>query len=119
MVKNRKLIFAVILVLLCGTAKAHRLHHGSSHGCMRPVTTVVKSPPSKRTTVVTHLTKKDRIEMAIAYLRINRNMSVRQYSKITGLKKSVAEAELNVFAHDALNPIRPVPGKKNLYYLKG
>lgn len=52
--------------------------------------------------------------MAIAYLRANPDMSVKQYSKMTGLKKNVAEAELNVFAQDALNPIKPVPGKKNL-----
>ena len=58
--------------------------------------------------------KKDRLEMAIAYLRANPDMSVKQYSKMTGLKKNVAEAELNVFAQDALNPIKPVPGKKNL-----
>ena len=57
--------------------------------------------------------------MAVAYLRVNRDMSARQYSKITGLNKNVAEAELNVFAQDVLNPIKPVPGKKNLYYLKG
>ncbi len=56
--------------------------------------------------------------MAIAYLRVNPDMSVKQYSKMTGLKRNVAEAELNVFAQDALNPIKPVPGKKNLYYLK-
>ena len=30
-----------------------------------------------------------------------------------------AAAELNVFAQDEFNPIKPVPGKSNLYYLKG
>lgn len=30
-----------------------------------------------------------------------------------------AAAELNVFAQDEFNPIKPVPDKSNLYYLKG
>ena len=57
--------------------------------------------------------------MAIAYLKANPDMSVKQYAKMTGMKKEMAEAELNVFAQDALNPIKPVPGKKNQYYLIG
>lgn len=119
MVKNRILILAAALVLLCGTANAHRHHHGPRYHYVPRITTVIRTAPAKHTTVVTRLTKKDRLEMAIAYLRANPDMSVKQYSKMTGLKKKVAEAELNVFAQDALNPIKPVPGKKNLYYLKG
>lgn len=34
-------------------------------------------------------------------------------------KMSGAAAEPNVFAQDEFNPIKPVPGKSNLYYLKG
>lgn len=34
-------------------------------------------------------------------------------------KKCGAAAELIVFAQDEFNPIKPVPGKSNLYYLKG
>ena len=118
MVKNSILILAAALVLLCGPAHAHRHHHGPCHRCAPRITTVIRTAPTKRTTVVTRVTKKDRLEMAIAYLRVNPDMSVKQYSKMTGLKRNVAEAELNVFAQDALNPIKPVPGKKNLYYLK-
>lgn len=113
------LIFTASLVLLCGTAGAHRPHHGHCYRCVPRITTVARTVPAKRTAVVIRLTKNDRLEMAVAYLRVNRDMSARQYSKITGLNKNVAEAELNVFAQDVLNPIKPVPGKKNLYYLKG
>lgn len=119
MVKNRLIILMATLALLCGTARAHRHYHGPRYRYIPRITTVIKTAPERRTTIVTRLTKKDRLEMAIAYLRANPDMSVKQYSKMTGLNKNVAEAELNVFAHDALNPIKPVPEKKNLFYLKG
>lgn len=118
MVKNRILILVSSLVLLCGAVNAHRHHHGPRFRYAPRITTVIRTAPAKGTTVVTRLTKKDRLEMAIAYLRTNPEMSVKQYSKMTGLKKNVAEAELKMFAQDVLNPIEPVSGKKNLYYLK-
>lgn len=119
MVKNRIIILVALLALLCGTANAHRHYHGPRYRHAPRVTTVIRTAPAKRTTVVTRLTKKDRFEMAIAYLKANPDMSVKQYAKMTGMKKEMAEAELNVFAQDALNPIKPVPGKKNQYYLIG
>lgn len=118
MAKNRILILAASLVILCGTACAHRHHHGPRYRYTPRITTVIKVVPEKRATVATRLSKRDRLEMAIAYLRDHHDMSVKQYSKMTGLKKRVAEAELNMFSQDVLNPIKPVPGKKNLFYLK-
>lgn len=118
MAKNRILILAASLVILCGTACAHRHHHGPRYRYTPRITTVIKVVPEKRATVVTRLSKRDRLEMAIAYLRDHHDMSVKQYSKMTGLKKRVAEAELNMFSQDVLNQIKPVPGKKNLFYLK-
>ena len=44
--------------------------------------------------------------MPVAYMKTNTYMSVKQYAKITGLKKDIAQAELNVFAQDPKNPIR-------------
>lgn len=119
MAKNRILILVASLALMCGPANAHRHYHGPRYHYPHRVTTVIKTVPAKRTTVVSRVTRKDRFDMAVAYLNANQYMSVKQYAKITGLKKDIAEAELNVFAQDALNPIKPVPGKKNLYFLKG
>ena len=119
MEKNRIIIVVASLALLCGTANAHRHYHGPRYRHVPRITTVIRTAPAKRTTVVTRLTKKDRFEVAIAYLKANPDISVKQYAKMTGLKKEMAEAELNMFAQDAFNPIKPVPGKKNLYYLKG
>lgn len=119
MSKNRILIAAASLTLLCGTVFAHRHHHSRRSHFGPRITTIVRTAPTKRVAVVSRITKQDRFEMAIAYLNANHELSVKQYAKMTGLKKEIAEAELTVFANDIFNPIKPVPGKKNLYYLKG
>lgn len=124
MAKSRILILAASLALMCGTANAHRYYHvphyyGSHYNRIPQVRAIVRTVPEKRTTVIARLTKGDRFEMAVAYLKANPSMSIKEYAKMTGLKNEIAEAELNVFSQDALNPIKPVPGKKNLYFLKG
>lgn len=120
MAKNRILIFAALLALMCSTANTHRHYHGHYQGLhyLYPhrVTTVIKTLPDKRVTVVSRVARKDRFDMAVAYLKANQYMTVKQYAKVTGLKKDIAEAELNVFAQDALNPIKLVQGKKNFIF---
>lgn len=58
----------------------------------RPV--VVPCAPAK-------LSKADRLEMALAYLKSGKCLTVTQYHKMTGLSNEVAEAELDSFAADA------------------
>lgn len=118
MVKSRILILAASLALMCGTANArHHRYYGGRPYCHPHVTTVIRTAPP-RAVHVNRITKKDRLKMAVAYMKANTYMSAKQYAKITGLKKDIAQAELSVFAQDSKNPIKPVPGKKNLYYLK-
>ena len=54
--------------------------------------------------------------MALTYLRNNATLSISKYSKITGLPKATAEAELDTFVASQHNPIVLVmDGKKKLY----
>lgn len=120
MSKNRIIIFVAALALMAGSAEAqYCCHHRPHHHRIPRTTTVIRTVPPKHAELVNRLTRKDRFDMAVAFLKANPCLSVKQYAKMTGLKKSVAEAELNVFASDVFNPIRHVAGKKNLYCLKG
>lgn len=118
MTKIKMFVLTVSFMLMCGTAAAHRHYHGPRYRFVPGITTVIKTAPGPRATIINRLTKNDRYDMAVAYLNTHPSMSVKQYAKMTGLKKDMAEAELNVYAMDGLNPIKPVPGKKNLYFLK-
>lgn len=118
MTKTAITLFVASLALAYGTADARRHYHGPHYHHVPGITTVIRSAPERSPVVVNKLTKNDRFEIAVTYLNANSYMSVKEYAKLTGLKKDIAEAELNVFAHDASNPIKPVPGKKNLYYLR-
>ena len=62
--------------------------------------------------------KKDRLEMAIAYLKNNKALSISKYSKMTGLTSATAEAELDAFSACRNNRIAMVMnGKKKMYVL--
>lgn len=111
MIKSRLPILVTLLALTGAPAYA------ATGSVTPPAATSVEAPKSKPT-LVNRITKKDRLKMAVAYMKANTYMSAKQYAKITGLKKDIAQAELSVFVQDAKNPIKPVPGKKNLYYLK-
>lgn len=47
----------------------------------------------------------ERLAMAMAWLKSNKYLNARQYSKMTGLSKSAAEAELDAFSRDKDCPI--------------
>lgn len=75
-----------------------------------------------RPVVVSHtsnkLSKGDRLEMALAYLKSNECLTIRQYHKMTGLSKETAEAELDSFAADTAIEIAMVmDGRKKVYTL--
>lgn len=86
------------------------------HGYYRPIVTTVVTRPAVITHISNRLSKKDRLEMALAYLKGNKSLSISKYSKMTGLTNAMAEAELDAFSVNKNNPIRMVKdGKKKLY----
>ncbi len=93
----------------------HTLHHYYPNTIH--VTKYVSRPVTvSRTT--NRLSKKDRFEMAVAYLKNNKSLTIGKYSKITGLSSAVAEAELDAFSANRDNPIVAVMnGKKKVYVL--
>lgn len=104
------------LVVAGNTASAQRWHrHFHRH---RPVTTVVVRP-SVAVRVVNRFTQSERLAMAIAYLKANPQLTVKEYAQMTYLSKAAAEAELNAFAADKSNPIIALQdGRKTVYVLK-
>lgn len=93
----------------------HTLHHYYPHTIH--VTKYVSRPVTvSRTT--NRLSKKDRFEMALAYLKNNKCLTIGKYSKITGLSSAIAEAELDAFSANRDNPIvTMLDGKKKVYVL--
>ncbi len=124
-IKNMKkgLLFAMMAMMAMAstTASAQHRHYGRVHyhgGYYRPIVTTVVTRPVTTTHISNRLSKKDRLEMALAYLQNNKTLTVSKYCKITGLNSSMAEAELDAFAASQKNPIRVVfNGKKKLYVL--
>ena len=110
-----------MMALVCTTASAQFRHYGRIHyhgGYYRPYVTTIVTRPMTTTHISNRLSKKDRLEMALAYLQNNKTLTVSKYSKITGLNSSMAEAELDAFVASKKNPIKVVfNGKKKLYVL--
>lgn len=117
-VKIKKCIWVTVFILICGTVTAQRRYY-SHHFGRHPVTTVVVKPATM-VRISQRVTQKERLEMAIAYLNDNEFLSIKEYAKITGLTKKMAEAELDVFSYDREKPlIMVIAGKKKLYTLEG
>ena len=119
MKKNYK-TFILALMALAGTstlAYPRGYHSPYRYGYARPVVTrTFVYKPVKTTRIDNRFTKSDRLEMALTYLRNNATLSISKYSKITGLPKATAEAELDTFVASQHNPIVLVmDGKKKLY----
>jgi len=95
-------IIAVAMVVACPAANAQR-HCRHLHRTPRVVTDW-----------------QNRLSMAVAYLDSHSYLTVKKYAKMTGLTKSVAEAELDAFARDKGKPIVAVAqGKKKVYAKRG
>ncbi|WP_297244682.1 hypothetical protein [uncultured Prevotella sp.] len=109
-------IATISLCAISITTSAQRYRHYRAYVPVRTYhTTVITRPPvCYDVRVSNRLTKKDRYTMAIAYMKNNGYMSSRQYANITGLKKSVAEAELDAFSTERGKKIKTVTidGKK-------
>ncbi len=118
-----KYFLALTLAATCGFAliAAPHSHRGFNRYYANPrpvhITKVVTRPVVVARTT-NRLSQAQRQEMAIAYIKANGAITVAQYSKITGLRKATAEAELNAFVNRRNSPIViKIEGKKKLYVL--
>ena len=122
MMNFKKAMLIGMMALASATGFAQHRHHAYAHhsysryGFCRPAVVTVVSRPAVTTRISNRLSKKDRLDMALAYLKSNKTLSVSKYSKMTGLTRATAEAELDAFAASKTNPIKMVGnGKKKLY----
>ena len=107
-------VVAFMVAAVCTTAGAQPRHrHPHPH---RVVTVVTR--PAATVHTVNRLTQKERLGMALAYLARNKYLSVKQYAKMTGMKKAAAKAELDAFAHDKATPVVKVKVGKNVLYAR-
>lgn len=114
------------MIFVCGSADAQRWYRHGHHGhvvhaaCMAyPTHVTVVAKPAVTTHISNRLNQKERFNMAIAYLKSNGSLTVKQYSKMTGLTKETAKAELDAFAADKSKPIvSTYNGKKQIYLLR-
>ena len=117
MMNIKKVTLATMIALVGTTASAQHRHYGHVHPYLyRPAIVTVVNRPAVTTHISNRLSKKDRLAMALAYLKSNKSLSISKYSKMTGLTNATAEAELDAFAISKSNPIKMVlNGKKKLY----
>ncbi len=118
MTNIRKAMFIAMMAFFATTSFARYRHCGSAHhhSNHRPAVVTVVSRPSVTVRTINRMNKKDRLEMALAYLKNHKSLSVSAYRKMTGLTNAMAEAELDAFAFSRSNPIKLVmDGKKKLY----
>ena len=117
----KKGMLIAMMALVSTTATAQYRHYGHFHHYglyHRPVIATVVTRPAVTTHISNRLSKKDRLEMALAYLHNNKTLTISKYSKMTGLNSNMAEAELDAFVASKKNPIKVVfNGKKKLYVL--
>lgn len=107
------------MALIGATVFAQRVHNGHKlrHGHNSPFVTTVVTRPVVTTKVSSKLSKNERLNMALTYLRTHPRLSVSKYSNLTGLGKLKAKAELDAFAMSKKIPIRMVVKCKRKYYI--
>lgn len=126
MLNIKKTMLIATMALIGTTAFAQRGHYGhyghrghvyhSAYYHPSVITVVNRPVVTSRTS--NRLSKQDRLDMALAYLKNNKTLSISRYSKMTGLAKATAEAELDTFVISKSNPIKMVmDGKKKLYMI--
>ncbi len=114
----KKATLVAITMLIGATAFAQRGHYRHVHpySYYHPAVVTVVNRPVVTSHISNRLSKKDRLNMALAYLKSNKTLSISKYGKMTGLTRATAEAELDAFALSKSNPIKMVMnGKKKLY----
>jgi hypothetical protein len=110
-IKEKVGMLILVMLLICGAVNAQHWRHYPSN---RIVTVVVK--PDMLHYISNRFNRKERLAMAMAYLKTNKYLTIKQYAKMTQLSRAAAEAELDAFAMDKKNPIQLViRGKKKIY----
>lgn len=110
----------ISMMALTGTVASAQHRHGNHiyyRGFHRPVVTSIVKRPAVTTHISNRLSKQDKLDMALAYLRNNAALTIQQYSKMTGLTKATAEAELDAFAVSKRTSIKMVTNGKKKYYV--
>ncbi len=112
-----------VIIMMMSSVCVFAQHRGRPHYHFRHYHGAYCVPGFTQSVTVSRTTnrfsKKDRLEMAIAYLKNNNALSVSKYSKITGLTSAAAEPELDAFSANRNNRIAMVMnGKKKMYILK-
>lgn len=108
-----------LAIMTAATLTASAQRRGRIHYRMhKPQPVVVVKQPATTTRTISHLTRTDRLHMAIAYLKENRTLTPGKYSNMTGLTRTAAKAELDAFAASGKNHIAAMyTGKKKVYVL--
>lgn len=108
----KTLILIIAMAFVCQTidAQPRRWRH-------RPRTVVAVVTPSVE---VCHdncrFSQKERLAMAMSYLKDHAYLTIKRYAKMTELSKAAAEAELDAFAMDKKKPLQMVlKGKRKVY----
>lgn len=120
-ISSKMKVFAIAIILLacCNHADARRPLRHYIHRTARVA--VVHTPIHRHivtSRVINRFSQKERLALALAYLKNNPNLTVKQYVKITSLGKEAAEAELDAFAQDRNIPVHTiVDGKKKFYVI--
>lgn len=96
------LVSSLIFACGCGTATGRHWHRHRHHPRVCVATVAVKPAAA---CVANGIGKGERLAMAVAWLENNRYLTATRYSKMTGLLKPAAEAELDAFACDKGCPI--------------
>ncbi len=114
--------YIALVMMLAATAAAaqprHFVHMPRHYGRAPHIVTLVSRPVADKR-VINRLSKSDRLNMALAYLKANATLSKEKYSQMTGLPKNIAEAELDAFAESRTAGIAAVmSGKKKVYVMK-
>lgn len=110
---------ALMAVVGSGQVEARKHHHCRDRG--RPPRVVVRERPSRpfiSVMIGNDFYRQERLSLALAYLADHKHLSVKQYAKITGQNKKMAEVELNAFVMNKNIPIGVVFKGKKKFYVK-
>lgn len=101
-------------VLICGTASAQRRFHSHCFGGHSVTTVVVQ--PAVTIHAHLHITRKERLEMAVAYLNDNKYLSIKKYDGVD--EENGGSRTRRFFQCPRENHVMVLADKKKLYTLK-
>ena len=116
--KSAIVISTMAMVSVTALAQHRHSNHIRPYGYHSKFIRTIVQRPVATVRIDNYMNKKDRLDMALAYLKTHEFLSVSTYRKMTGLSQVAAEAELDVFANSMRNPIKKIQdGRKKFYVL--